>query len=275
MPVISQSRIFIKVSLLIVAAITLFNILVFINQPSMLFYPYRQLDATPLDWGMQYEDVAITTSDGIRLHGWYLPAADAKKVVLFFHGNAGNISHRSESLAIFHSLGLSVLIIDYRGYGKSEGSVSEQGLYRDAVAAWNYLAETRSFKPDDIVIFGRSLGGAVAANLAGKVQPRALIVESTFSSTRDMANKMMPVLSRMIIMRYAFDTERAIQAVHAPVLVMHSRDDEIIPYELGKKVYEAAREPKTFYLLVGGHNDGFTRSMPGYRYRLKTFLEAN
>ncbi len=265
----------IKIILLVAVAIALFNILVFINQPNMLFYPYRQLDATPADWGMQYEDVVITTSDGMRLHGWYLPAANAKKVVLFFHGNAGNISHRSDSLAIFHSLGINVFIIDYRGYGKSEGSVTEQGLYLDAMAAWDYLTGTRLFKPDDIVIFGRSLGGAVATTLAGKVQPHALIIESTFSSTRDMANLMMPLLSRVIIMRYAFDTERAIKSVNVPVLVMHSRDDEIIPFELGKKVYEAANESKTFYLLVGGHNDGFIKSMPGYRYRLKTFLESS
>lgn len=271
---ILQRRMMIKITLLVITAVVLFNVLIYVNQPNMLFYPYRQLDATPADWGMQYQDVSLTTADGIRLHGWYLPAANASKVVLFFHGNAGNISHRGDTLAIFHSLGLDVLIIDYRGYGMSEGSVSEQGLYRDAMAAWDYLLQARGFKPDDIIVFGRSLGGAVATALAGKVQPHALIIESTFSSTRDMANSMMPFLSRVIIMRYAFDTRRRIKKVRAPVLVMHSRDDEIIPYEQGRKVYQAANDPKIFYLLVGGHNDGFIKSMPGYRYRLKTFLES-
>lgn len=121
----------------------LLNGFFYLKQPQMLFYPYTELDATPADWGMVYEDVSITTEDRLKLHGWFLPAQNAKQVVLFFHGNAGNISHRGESLEIFHRLGLSTLIVDYRGYGRSEGSVSEQGFYRDAIAAWQYLIEAR------------------------------------------------------------------------------------------------------------------------------------
>jgi len=267
------ARLITNISLLIVTGIILSNIIVFLLQPGMLFYPYEELESTPADWELAYEDVVITTSDAVKLHGWYLPVKESRQVVLFFHGNAGNISHRGESLAIFNSIGVNVLIVDYRGYGKSEGSASEEGLYCDAMAAWQYLI-TMGFKPGDIIIFGRSLGGAVATHLATQVKPRALILESTFTSTRDMIDRMMPFASRFVYMRYSFNTEEAIKQVTSPVLVMHSKSDEIVPYELGQKVYQAAMHPKKFYLLVGGHNDGFITSMPGYRYRIKSFLES-
>lgn len=266
-----MARLITHISLVIVTGIILSNIIVFLLQPGMLFYPYKELESTPAEWGLEYEDVQITASDAVKLHGWYLPVKGSRQVVLFFHGNAGNISHRGESLAIFNSIGLNVLIVDYRGYGKSEGSASEQGFYRDAMAAWQYLI-TQGFKSGDIIIFGRSLGGAVATQLATQVKPRALILESTFSSTRDMIDRMMPFASKFVYMRYSFNTEETIKRVTSPVLVMHSKSDEIVPYELGQKVYQAATPPKKFYQLVGGHNDGFVASMPGYRYRIKSFL---
>ncbi|MEJ2142371.1 MAG: alpha/beta hydrolase [Gammaproteobacteria bacterium] len=243
-------------------------------QPGMLFYPYKTLDAIPADWGLSYENVAITTSDNIQLHGWYLPNKKSKQVILFFHGNGGNISHRGDSLKIFHDLGLNVLIIDYRGYGMSEGELSEQGIYTDARAAWKYLQEKLGYKTSDIIIFGRSLGGAVAAKLSSQVKPRALILESTFSSVRDMASRALPVVSNFVYLRFGFNTESTIKRVTAPVLVVHSPDDEIIPYYLGQKVFNSANTPKYFYQLRGGHNDGFIQSMPGYREMLRTFIES-
>jgi fermentation-respiration switch protein FrsA (DUF1100 family) len=262
-----------SIFILAVASLLVLNIWLYFQQSGMLFYPYKALDATPIDWGLPYEDVLLTTQDDKQLHGWYLPVKGSRQVLLFFHGNAGNISHRGESLAIFHQLGLNVLIIDYRGYGRSQGRPSELGLYRDAEAAWHYLQEQRGFQPGDIIIFGRSLGGAVATQLASRVQPRALILESTFSSVREMAHLMMPWLSRLFYLRYDFDTAEVISRVRAPLLVMHSPQDEIIPYTMGQQVFNAAREPKTFFRLQGGHNDGFLLTQPEYGWALEGFLK--
>ena len=258
---------------LCVLILLLFNVWFYFLQPGMVFYPYRDLESTPADRGLEYEDVQITTADNIAMHGWYLPAKNSKQVVLFFHGNAGNISHRGDSLEIFHRLGLNVLIIDYRGYGNSQGEVSEQGFYLDAKAAWQYLTEQRGYKAGDIIIFGRSMGGAVATHLASQVQPGALILESTFSSVKDMAAMVMPVISKLIYLRYDFDTENKISQVKSPLLVLHSPGDEVVPYPLGIKVYNAANSPRYFYELHGSHNDGFIESQPGYEQALAAFLE--
>jgi len=253
-------------------ALLFLNVWMYLQQPGMIFYPTRQLDATPRDWGLDYEDLRLQTTDGLRLHGWYLPHPGAKRVLLFFHGNAGNISHRGDSVAIFHRLGLNVLLFDYRGYGRSEGSPDEAGLAVDARAAWDYLHETRGFAPDQIILFGRSLGGAVATRLAAGVRPAALIVESTFSSARDMAARIIPLLSRLIVLRYRFNTADYIQQVTCPVLVIHSPEDDIIPFALGQKVYQAANEPKAFLTLRGDHNFGFVQSQPEYEQGLDRFL---
>lgn len=250
----------------------LFNGWMYIQQPKMVFYPLAELKATPKEWGLPYDDVTLTTSDNVRLHGWYLPAKESKQVILFFHGNGGNISHRGDSLEIFHSLGLNVFIIDYRGYGKSEGSMSEQGFHLDAFAAWQYLVTKRGFQAQDIIIFGRSLGGAVATQLATQVDEKALIVESTFSSVNDMASMLMPLISKLIYLRYSFNTENIINQVASPVLLIHSKDDDVVPYELGEKVFAAAKSPKYFFELKGNHNDGFMQNITGYKQAIKWFV---
>lgn len=244
----------------------------YLLQPAMIFLPSRQLYATPTEWGLEYEDVWLSTEDGVRLHGWYLPRSGARRVLLFFHGNAGNISHRQASIEIFHRLGLNVLIVDYRGYGRSEGRPSEDGLYRDAAAAWGYLVRERGVAAADIIVFGRSLGGAVAGWLAAEVRPGALILESTFSSARDFVTQTYPLLSWVIVRRYEFDTAARLAAVRCPVLVLHSRDDEIMPYALGERLYQAARPPKVFNELRGDHNGGFMLSQPGYEQGLAAFI---
>ena len=192
--------------------------------------------------------------------------------MLFLHGNAGNISHRGESVAIFHALGVDVFIFDYRGYGRSGGRPSEDGLHRDAAAAWAYLTESRGFAARDVVIFGRSLGGVVAARLAAGLKPGALIVESAFTSARDVANAVFPLLSRLVVLRYEFPAAEYIGQVTVPVLVLHSREDEIMPFRLGEGLYAAASEPKTFVELRGDHNTGFLASQPGYGRALQSFL---
>lgn len=257
-------------------ALVVLNGWMFLQQPGMIFFPLRGMDATPTDWGMAYEDVSLESADGIELHGWYIPAAKAGRVVLFLHGNAGNISHRGESIAIFRRLGLDVFIFDYRGYGASEGKPSEAGLYQDAAAAWRYLVETRGVSPGNIVVFGRSLGGAVAAQLASRVQPQAggLVLESTLSSARDFAKAAFPLLSHVLVVRYQFDSVARLAQVHCPVLVLHSPTDEIMPYRLGEKLYQSAHEPKRFVALRGDHNNGFLQSQPAYEQALADFLAS-
>jgi fermentation-respiration switch protein FrsA (DUF1100 family) len=160
--------------------------------PMLVFMPTTPLAGTPAAVGLHFEDVELTTSDSLKIHGWYVPAPNARSILLFFHGNAGNISHRLESIKIFHDLGLSVFIIDYRGYGQSEGTPSIKGTGLDALAAWQWLTENKKIPDDMIIVFGRSLGGAVAVELARSVTPGALILESTFSSLSEMAPFIIP-----------------------------------------------------------------------------------
>ena len=256
------------------AALFLLNSWLYFQQSAMIFFPYRELSETPSDWSMPYEDVYLTTEDGVQLHGWYIPSPQAKNTLLFFHGNAGNISHRADSVAIFHRLGLNVFIFDYRGYGHSQGKPSEKGLYLDAAAAWRYLSENRKLDHRAIIIFGRSLGAAPAAELAVKVKPRGLILESSFSSAKAMADRVLPLISNLVYLRYRFDTEALMPKVSCPVLVLHSPDDEIIPYTLGRRVYAAAREPKQFVDLKGDHNSGFLQSQPDYEISLARFVKS-
>ena len=258
--------------IILVLSLLLLNIWMYMQQPKMIFYPMRELHQVPSNWGLDYEDVTLKTEDGVQLHGWYIPHKQSEHVLLFFHGNAGNISHRRDSIEIFHRLGLNIFIIDYRGYGKSQGTPGEQGLYQDASAAWHYLAEEKGFAANQVLIFGRSLGGAVAASLASEVHARGLILESNFSSAQDFGRAVFPILSRLVFMRYDFNTAEKIQRVNCPVLVLHSPDDEIMPYHLGEKVFQSANQPKHFVQMKGDHNYGFIQSQPEYEQELFNWL---
>jgi fermentation-respiration switch protein FrsA (DUF1100 family) len=245
-------------------------------QDRLIFYPNmpsRELTASPADIGLEYDSVFITTDDQLSLHGWFVPAIEGKGVLLFFHGNAGNISHRLDSLRIFHGIGLSTLIIDYRGYGKSEGKVSEQGTYFDAQAAWKYLTEKRGVSAEKIIVFGRSLGAAIAAYSSAENTPGGLILESAFTSVPDMAAKLYPIFPVRLLSRYDYNTRGYIGSIKCPVLIIHSPTDEIIPYENGRKLYDAASEPKSFLEIYGSHNEGFLLSGKKYTKGLKEFTE--
>lgn len=236
-------------------------LVLFLLQERLIYYPNqpgREYEATPSQIGLAYESVALTTSDGISLDTWFVPAELPLGVVLYAHGNAGNISHRLDSIRLFHDMGLSVLIFDYRGYGKSTGEPSETGTYRDAEAAWQYLTMQRGIAPARIVVFGESLGGAIAAQLAAQHQPGALILASTFTSVPELAADLYPYLPARWLVRFRYDTRSYLQDVHAPVLMAHSREDEIIPYSHGKALYDAAHEPRLWLELRGGHNDLFS-----------------
>ena len=195
--------------------------------------------------------------------------------VLFFHGNAGNISHRLDSIVIFHRLGLNVFIIDYRGYGQSEGKITEKGTYRDAEAAWNYLNHTQGISGKQIIIFGRSLGASIAGWLANKHTPAALIIESGFTSVAAMGQRFYPFLPVRWLTRFKYDTKQYVKNVSCPVLVAHSIDDEIIPYEEGREIFQAAPGPKQFLEMQGGHNDGFVVSGAVYVEGIKSFINES
>ena len=239
---------------IIIVVYVAFGVILYLFQKRFIYRPSAAIENTPEAAGLKYEDVTLTTSDGVKISAWYVPADDARGTVLFCHGNAGNVSHRLMDLVQFNDLGLNVLIFDYRGYGASEGSPSEKGTYRDAEAAWEHLLDRRGEKPGRIVVFGRSLGGAVAAWLAVEKTPAGLILESTFTSIPDMARKMYPVYPIRLLARVHYDTLSHVRQLKCPVLVLHSRDDDMIPFEHGKKLHEAAPQPKEFLEMRGGHN---------------------
>ena len=250
----------------------------FFMQPRLLYYPDipgRGLDANPAAVGLAYEEVFLQASDGVRLHAWFIPAAHPRATVLFCHGNAGNISHRLDSIRLLHSLGLQVLIFDYRGYGLSEGKPSEAGTYRDADAAWRYLREDRGLAASGIIILGRSLGAAIAADLASRTRPGAVILESAFTSVPDLAAGIYPWLPVRWLSRYRYDNLGKLARVGSPLLLVHSRDDEIIPFAHGERLFARAREPKAFLELRGGHNEAFQLSRKAYTHGLQSFFATH
>lgn len=247
-------------------------LVLFVFQKQFVFHPESELHLTPSYAGMEFESVTFETIDEEDIHGWFIPHEHARATLLYFHGNAGNMSDRVESVKMLHSLRLNVFIIDYRGYGQSSGSPSEAGTYRDARAAWYYLTETRNISAENILLYGRSLGGAVAIELATRVQPGAMIIGSTFTSARDMARKMFPYVPVGILMSISYNSEERIENINIPTLFTHSVNDDLIPFELGNRLYNAANEPKRFVELQGGHNDNVFVSREKYLSAIDNFI---
>ncbi len=257
-----------------VAAYLGWAIVLFLMQPRLLYRPVKDIAYTPAQLDIEFEEVFIETVDGVRLHGWYVPAGESEFTVLFCHGNGGNISHRLDSLSFFQQIGLSCLVFDYRGYGKSGGKPSEKGTYLDAQAAYEWLRETRKTPPDRIIIFGRSLGGSIAAHLADHAACCALVLESAFTSYTDMGRRFYPYMPVRWFARFRYSTARHVANVTCPVMVIHSRTDEIVPYEFGIDVFNAANEPRRFVEISGGHNDGFLVSGEIYRAAWAELIES-
>ena len=234
----------------------------------------------------QIEDVQFAATDGVRLHGWYctphtgrgggmLEPIQTDRTLLYLHGNAGNISHRSDIINELMKLPVNVFIIDYRGYGKSEGRPSEAGLYADARAAWDHLTTARGIPASSIRIFGESLGGAVAIDLVSKVQPCGLIIQSSFTSIADIAAEVLPFVPPFII-RTKMDSLSKIAQVSCPKLFIHSQADEIIPYRLGRSLFDAAGEPKQFYEVKGAsHNTTDVVGGAAYYEALRGFIDSS
>ncbi len=225
---------------------------------SQVYHPYRQLEAAAADLGRPFEDVDFKTSDGVGLHGWFFPAStNSPRVSLAFlicHGNGGNISHRLDLCAALLRTGAGVLVFDYRGYGKSEGRPGEEGTYRDAQAAHAWLRQ-KGFRGERIIAFGESLGGGVVSELALRETVGGIVLQSTFTSIPDIGAEVYPWLPVRWISTIKYDTHAKLPRIHVPVLVMHSRDDDLAAFHHAERNFSAANEPKIFCELSGGHND--------------------
>ncbi len=246
--------------------------ILYLRQSRMVYFPLRRVSQSPADIGLPFDAVTLRTQDGVALDAWFVPRDGARGAVLLCHGNGGNIGHRLPAVALFHELGFHVMIFDYRGYGRSEGQPSEAGTYRDARAAWEWLTGPRGLAPEQIVVAGRSLGGAVAAALAEETGPAALILEATFTSLPDLAAGLYPWLPVRWLCRFRYNTRSCLPRIACPVLVAHSRADEIVPFAHGRRLFEAARPPRMFFELRGEHNEGELLTDPAYRQALEAFL---
>ncbi len=252
------------VAVLFIAYLGLGLILYFM-QSRFLYRPMREISYTPAELGLDFEDVTFESADGLLLNGWYIPASDSGFTVLFCHGNGGNMMHRLDSINVFYNLGLGCFVFDYRGYGASGGKPTEEGTYLDAMAAYKWLTEEKKIPPGNIIIFGRSLGASIAAQLAGRVEAAALVIESAFTSYVDIGRKFYPYMPVRWFAKFSYSTIDYVGEVACPVMVIHSRSDELIPFEFGLELYEAAGEPKEFIEITGGHNDGFLVSGEIYK----------
>ena len=257
---------------LVLAVYTGMTIFLYFFQSRMIYYPYSTIEMTPRDRGLTYEEVFFEARDGVKLCGWFIPAQQARGTMLICHGNAGNISNRLETIKLFNRLGLSIFIFDYRGYGKSEGKTDEPGTYADAEAALMWIAEKQTLSHRDIVLFGRSLGGAVAGWLAREYMPKALILESVFTSIPDMGANLYPWLPVRLLAKFRYRTIDYIREVKSPVLIIHSPKDELVPFSQGIQLFEAAHEPREFLEITGNHNEGFLLSGTLYSAGLDAFI---
>jgi len=237
-----------------------------------IFFPTQAIEITPQAANLEYKDINFSTPDGITLHGWFIPYPGADLTFLLFHGNAGNVSHRIDKILLLREAKVNVFIFDYRGYGNSQGRPSEKGIYIDAKAAYDYLVKERNINPDSIILHGTSLGCAAAINLASKEKIGGLIVEGSFSKGRDVAKRLYPFLPSFVFSD-SFNSLSKVKKITAPKLFIHSKNDEIIPFTLGKKLYASSSEPKRLAAIYGGHNTAFLDSREHYLTAVKEFIK--
>ena len=238
------------------------------REPKLIYYP----DRTPFVTPAGVTDLNLTASDGVPIHGWYIPTPGARVTVLLLHGNAGNVSHRLAKIVILRAAGAEVAIIDYRGYGRSGGSPNEAGTYRDARAAYDYLTTTLNREPRNIVVYGESLGTAVAVELATRVPVGGVVLEEAFTSVPEAWRKFAPMLPVAWLIRNRYDSIHKMGRLSAPLLIFHSRHDELFPYQYAERLLAAAPGPKRLVELHGGHNDAFWQSQELYRQTLRQFF---
>jgi fermentation-respiration switch protein FrsA (DUF1100 family) len=251
-------------------------VVVVLLEKQLIYFPFRAFDVTPGALGLRHEEVRLVTEDGVAIHGWHLPVPGARFTVLLCHGNGGNISHRLDRVLLMHAkLGVDVLLFDYRGYGRSEGRPDEAGTYRDARAAYRYLREEKGVPAERIVLFGESLGAAVAVELALEREVLALVLESPFTSIREMAREVYPFLPVGPFIRTRYDNVAKVPRLKVPILVLHGERDGIVPFRLGRAVFDAAPAPKRFYAIPGAdHNDTYVVGGDAYWAAWSQFLDS-
>jgi len=260
----------------VIGVVVVHLLLVGCEMKDFIFFPEPLISGTPQSVGLAFEDVYVTTSDGVRINGWYVPVAGSTTTLLWFHGNAGNLSDRVHQLRQLHDqLGVNMFMIDYREYGRSEGAVSEAGTYRDAEAALVFLRGRSDPSGTRIVYYGQSLGSAVAVELARRAPPDGLILESPFLSIQEMTKVVMPYLPIGVLVLTKYDSLSKIGEIHAPLLILHGDRDEVVPYAQGRRLFDAANEPKRFYTISGAHhNDTYMMGGEGYFTALREFLAS-
>lgn len=263
-----------------VGAFVAFGLYLYLSQDRMVFFPTRDMEATPADIGLDYDDIFIEVGDSEQVHAWYVRAriednADTNSgapTVLFFHGNGGNISHRLPTIELIAGLGANIMLFDYRGYGRSDGVPSEDNMFSDALACYRRLIDTRGTPPDQIILFGRSLGGAVAIELATRVECAGLIVESSFTSAKAMGKLMFPYFPVGLLLKHKFSSIDKIDRINCPLLVTHSKEDDMIPFQMGRALFEKAQGPKQLVQIAGLHNERDYMQDSSYRNCVENIL---
>ncbi len=254
-------------------ACILFILYVRYLESKTVFAPSKNIAAMPESVGLAFEDVDVTTSDGVKINGWFVPVSPSiLGTLLFCHGNAGNIGDRLEKIRLFHEMGLNVFIFDYRGYGKSQGYPTEKGMYNDTLAAYDYLLSRKDVDSKNIIAYGASLGGAAAVDLATQRKLSHLIIDSSFTNAADMAKRIFPWIPSFVI-RIKLDSLTKIKKVTIPKLFIHSVEDDLVPFELGKKLFDAAPQPKIFLQIYGTHNDAHIDNPEKFWKEIEGFLK--
>lgn len=242
---------------------------------SQIFFPDPFLICTPAEAVLDYQDLWFEAVDGVRLHGWLVPAEKNSPLILFCHGNAGNVSHRVDNIRRLHDIGLSVFIFDYRGYGQSSGRITEAGFYLDTEAAYLKAREHVDRAGVKLVIFGRSLGGIAAVHLGSQYRSSGLILESTFTHMASMAAVHFPLPVPGKLLQNRLNALDKIGGIQAPILFLHGDVDDIVPIELGRELFDAAKAPKEFITLEGaGHNDTYFVGGQQYFNKIKSFVDS-
>jgi uncharacterized protein len=274
----SHARTLFKSALRItIAAVIGATLFLMIFEKQLIYYPAAALDLTPEALGMAFEDVAIDVEQDVKLHGWFIKSAKqpAAATVLFSHGNAGNIADRVDRIRTWKTLGVDVLLYDYRGFGRSTGEPDEEGTYRDGRAAYDYLLKTRGVDPARLVLMGESLGCAISIQLALDRKAAGLVLEAPFASIPHMAAAIYPFLPAKLFVRTKYDNLAKIPQVKMPVLVVQGTQDEVIPVDQGRLVFEAAPQPKKFLSVEGAHhNDVYVVGGDRYLRELASFIES-
>lgn len=259
------------VVLIIIFFVGLFLYVKYLERTTV-FLPLSEIKGTPSDLGFRYEDVYIPVGSNEEINAWYIQQDKDNYTILFCHGNAGNISSRLGIIKLLSDLNLNIFIFDYRGYGKSKGTPSEEGIYEDVLAAYKYLVNVKNIPPSKIIVYGKSLGSAPAVDLASKFDVRAVIIDSGFTSARDLGKVFYPFIPSFMI-SVKFDNINKIKKIDVPKLFIHSHNDNVVPFRLGKKLFDIAPLPKKFVVLRGSHNDSLFVSESEAKEAIRSFVD--